>query len=202
MNPLAQGAPALVPVIFRDTTLFLVEHEGQPYVPMRPVVEGMGMSWAAQTVKLNSNKERWGVSIIETPSEGGLQQHLCILLRKLPGWMANIHPNKVDPSIRPKVIAYQNECDDVLWRHWSGQRQAEPSIPAQAPVLPRVRVMFTIDNGKVVDTCQFTGDHFVLRVDELAGLVSEIGLNHVADIIQACSRRMLIATNSVVRGLK
>ena len=37
-----------------------------------------------------------------------------------------ISPNKVKPELRETVMAYQAECDDVLWQHWSGQhRKAE-----------------------------------------------------------------------------
>lgn len=40
----------------------------------------MGLTWAPQTVKFNSNKARWGVSIIETPTLSGIQEMLCIPL--------------------------------------------------------------------------------------------------------------------------
>ena len=45
---------------------------------------------------------------------------------KLAGWLMTISPNKVKPELRETVMAYQAECDDVLWQHWSGQhRKAE-----------------------------------------------------------------------------
>jgi phage antirepressor YoqD-like protein len=118
----------LMPVPFRNATLFLADVDGIPYAPMKPIVEGMGMSWAAQTVKLNSNKARWGVSIIETPADP--QPMLCIPLRKLPGWLMTISQNKVKPEIRETVIAYQNECDDALWDYWSkGHAERKPTTP-------------------------------------------------------------------------
>lgn len=104
---------------FRNNELLLVEHGGEPFVPMKPVVEGMGLTWASQTVKLNSNRGRWGVSMIEIPSAGGAQSYLCIPLRKLVGWLNTIHANKVRPELREGVIAYQNECDDALWAYWN-----------------------------------------------------------------------------------
>ncbi|WP_250637277.1 phage antirepressor N-terminal domain-containing protein [Pseudomonas aeruginosa] len=33
--------------------------------------------------------------------------------------MMSIHPNKVRPALREGIIAYQNECDDVLWAYWN-----------------------------------------------------------------------------------
>ncbi|CAK0742852.1 hypothetical protein CCP3SC15_1210013 [Gammaproteobacteria bacterium] len=150
MSTPVSGAHALVPVVFQDATLFLVEHEGQPYVPMRPVVEGMGMSWQVQHRKLI---DRFGSTITEmvTVAEDGKQRSMtCLPLRKLPGWLYTIHPNKVPLSIRPKVIAYQNECDDVLWRHWSGQRQtpAAPPPPLTAPA----KFVVSVDANGIITT--------------------------------------------------
>ena len=119
-NVMEKNSTAKTNVIpFRKAELLLVEHNGQPYVPMKPVVEGMGLSWASQTVKLNGNKARWGVSMIETPSASGVQAYLCIPLKKLFGWMMTLHPSKVRKELREEILAFQNECDDVLWDYWN-----------------------------------------------------------------------------------
>ena len=57
-------------VPFHGTNLFLVSINNEPYVPMKPVVEGMGMVWAAQFVKL---KQRFvkGISEIEILNRPG-----------------------------------------------------------------------------------------------------------------------------------
>lgn len=107
-----------IQVPFHGDNLFLVDHEGQPYVPMKPVVEGMGLTWQSQRTKLASN-HRWGITEIVIPSEGGNQGMTCLPLRKLPGWLMTIHVNKVRPELREKITAYQNECDDVLWDYWT-----------------------------------------------------------------------------------
>ena len=60
----------LSPVTFHGDTIFCVEHDAQPYTPVRPIIENMGLDWASQSVKLNAGKERWGVVIIATPSNG------------------------------------------------------------------------------------------------------------------------------------
>lgn len=117
---------------FRSAKLLLIERDGQPYVAMKPVVEGMGLAWAAQTVKLNSNKDRWGVSMIETPSASGIQQYLCIPLKKLFGWLMTLHPSKVREGLRKEILAYQNECDEVLWSYWNKGRAVNHRGPGQA----------------------------------------------------------------------
>ncbi|MBV5308675.1 phage antirepressor N-terminal domain-containing protein [Chromatium okenii] len=116
----------LIPVPFRNTTLFLVDIDGVPYTPMKPIVEGMGISWQGQHEKLNENKGRWGVKIILIPTSGGQQEMFCLPLRKLPGWLMTIHSNKVKADIRETVIAYQNECDDALWDYWTQGQAINP----------------------------------------------------------------------------
>lgn len=110
---------SLVPVPFHGTTLFLLEQNNEPYTPMKPIVEGMGLAWQVQHRKLDSNKERWGITMMVIPSKSGEQETLCMPLRKLPGWLQTIQPSRVKPEIREKILQYQNECDDALWKYWT-----------------------------------------------------------------------------------
>jgi hypothetical protein len=123
----------LVTVPFHSDNLFLAEHNGEPYTPMRPLVEGMGLVWASQFVKLKSNP-RFCVSEIEMQMPGDDQKRsvTCMPLRKLPGWLMTLHPKKVRSEIRDKIVMYQNECDDALWSYWTkGQAEnADDSEPS------------------------------------------------------------------------
>ncbi|WP_338804421.1 phage antirepressor N-terminal domain-containing protein [Xenorhabdus griffiniae] len=105
-------------VPFYGADLYVVNYNGEPYVPMKPIVDGMGLAWQTQHRKLT---ERFAKGIIEMviPTKGGSQSMICLALRKLAGWLATISPNKVKASIREKVIRYQDECDDVLYEYWT-----------------------------------------------------------------------------------
>lgn len=127
----------LSPVQFHDDTIYCVEIDGQPYSPIKPIVENMGLDWGAQSTKLRTNKERWGIAIIAKPSEGGEQETTCLPVRKLPAWLASINPKKVAPELREKIELYQAECDDALWNYWMNGR-AERS-PSESPSLPPTR---------------------------------------------------------------
>ena len=109
----------LIPVSFLDNTLYIIEHNGEPYVPMRPLVEGMGLAWPVQYRKLNSNGKRWGVTLMVTPSKGGDQKSHCLPLRKLPAFLWSIQPKNVKKNLRARLERYQNDCDDVLWNSWN-----------------------------------------------------------------------------------
>ncbi|MEF2104641.1 phage antirepressor N-terminal domain-containing protein, partial [Pseudomonas aeruginosa] len=106
---------------FRSAKLLLVERDGQPFVPMKPVVEGMGLAWQSQHRKLQSGRFATCITemVIQLPGDTQRRPVSCLPLRKLTGWLMSIHPNKVRPELREGIIAYQNECDDVLWAYWN-----------------------------------------------------------------------------------
>lgn len=127
----------LMPVPFQGDQLFVVDHDGQPYTPARPIAAALGLAWQGQRQKFEANQDRWGVMMIMTPSQGGPQETLCIPVRKVPAWLANINQKKVRAEIRPKLAVYQAECDDALYRYWAEGRVERPSAqPVPAPQLP------------------------------------------------------------------
>ena len=109
-------------VLFNEDPLVLAEHNAQPYVVMRAIVTAMGLDWRSQHVKL---MDKFGATVVEitTVAEDGKPRAMvCLPLRKLPGWLYSINPGKLSEALRPKVLQYQQECDEVLWRHWTNQQ--------------------------------------------------------------------------------
>ncbi|HBA8349806.1 TPA: phage antirepressor Ant [Escherichia coli] len=130
-------AVSTINVPFHGAELYVVNHNGEPYTPMKPIVEGMGMTWQSQHRKL---MERFKTCIIEMMIQlpGDTQRRLviCLALRKLAGWLQTISPNKVRPEIRDNVIHYQEECDDVLYEYWTkghvvNPRKAKKALPGK-----------------------------------------------------------------------
>lgn len=168
---------SLIPVPFRGTTLYVVSHEGQPFAPMKPIVEGMGLDWKAQFDKIMSNEKRWGMVIIPIPSKGGVQNSISLPLRKLPGWLMSIHPNKVKPEIKDSIIAYQNECDDVLWQYWSQGAAVNPRLQPEDPTLAsQPRLHFCLN--RAMRTLDLSRDAFVKQMayTEIKQICGHLGL--------------------------
>ncbi|WP_077522404.1 phage antirepressor N-terminal domain-containing protein [Salinivibrio kushneri] len=172
--------PNQLTVPFYGSKLFIVEHEGEPYTPMKSIVEGMGLDWRSQATKLRNNKQRWGVANITTPTNGYNQNSLCLPLRKLFGCLQTLSPNKVRPSIRDRVIRYQNECDDVLWQYWAAEsRQPAPQViepPHQA------RLLMVMDRGYVVSNQLVENDAVVVSRGQIPALLREPGYFSVAEL--------------------
>lgn len=85
---------ALLPVPFHGDTLYLVEHEGEPFTPLKPICQAIGLDWASQYTKLTGDPQRWGCCAIASPTAGGEQHTLCLPVRRLSGWLCR-------PSVPP-----------------------------------------------------------------------------------------------------
>ncbi len=115
-------------VSFAGTDLFIVNQAGKPFVPMRTIVEGMGMDWKSQHEKL---KTRFNTCVVEIttqlPNDTQTRAVTCLPLAKIAGWLYSVSPNKVAPEIREKVIQYQNECDTALFDYWTKGVAVKPA---------------------------------------------------------------------------
>ncbi|MFO9750519.1 phage antirepressor N-terminal domain-containing protein, partial [Providencia pseudovermicola] len=68
-----------ITVPFYDNELYVVEYNNEPYVPMKPIVEGMGLDWKSQFSKIKSRFSK-GMVEITIPTKGGEQSMLCLAL--------------------------------------------------------------------------------------------------------------------------
>ncbi|HEO8934591.1 TPA: phage antirepressor N-terminal domain-containing protein [Serratia marcescens] len=124
-------------VQFHGQPIITAMAAGVAYVAMKPIVENLGMSWSTQTRKLLSQVDKYGYAHMNIPSKGGIQQMLCIPLRKLNGWLFSINPAKVRADIREKLISYQEECFTVLHDYWtkgSAVRKPETTVDDRTPL--------------------------------------------------------------------
>jgi len=148
---MSENTTAVARVIpFRKAELLLVEKDGQPFVPMKPVVEGMGLSWQPQHEKLKNGRFSSVITeIVTTGSDGKRYAMACLPLRKLAGWLMSIHPAKVRESIRHSVIAYQNECDDALWAYWNADGRSFETVLSTTIGIDGFHVLSALVAGKV-----------------------------------------------------
>lgn len=118
---------ALISVQFHGQTLITIQHNDEPHVAMRPIVEAMGLDWQAQLQRIKRHPVlAQGVVMITTPSDGGTQETNCLPLKLLNGWLFGIDTNRVKPDIRETILMYQRECYDALYRYWHEGQATNP----------------------------------------------------------------------------
>lgn len=110
----------LSPIAFHGDTIYCVTYNNEPYAPVKPIIENMGLDWKTQYRKI-TNENRWGMVIMTIPltTEKNTQETCCMPVRKLPAFLATINPKKVKAELREKIELYQNECDNALWDYWT-----------------------------------------------------------------------------------
>ena len=105
---------------FLGKEITLVDNNGVAYVAMREIVEGIGLSWGTQSIKLNENSKKFNCFHIETVgADGKNRQMLCMPIKKLNGWLFSINPNKVRADLKQRLEEYQEECFLALWDYWT-----------------------------------------------------------------------------------
>lgn len=122
-------------------TAYLVEDE--PYVPIRPICEYLGVSWSGQWERIQRDEvlaeaARF-VRVTRTNSAGGRPDVLCLPLKYLNGWLFGINARRVKPELREKIVRYQRECYEVLARAFQGEGLARGA--AAVETLAGVREM-------------------------------------------------------------
>ena len=169
----------LINVPFHGSNLLVVGHNNEPYIPMKPIVEGIGLNWKTQYRKLAGNSDRWSMVMMTTvASDNKNRETTCIPLRKLFGWLQTLQPNRIREEIRDKVIQYQNECDDVLWRYWNQETNQLPT-PSTIPVT--TKLLMTLENGRVIGTIPVSDDVMVFERSRIPELLREPGYFSIED---------------------
>ncbi|MFJ9633697.1 phage antirepressor N-terminal domain-containing protein [Streptomyces sp. NPDC101175] len=94
--------------------------DGQPHVVLKPAIEDLGLSYAAQYRKLQTRS--WA-SVAQTamqmPGDGQTRTHTTVPVRTFLMLLANVNENRVRDEVRPTLIAFQNETADAIEAYWT-----------------------------------------------------------------------------------
>jgi hypothetical protein len=115
----------IMTVEFRGAELIGFQLGGIIFVAVRPIVEGMGLSWSGQYERIKRSPIlNEGVRMIRTPfGPGGPQEMVCLSLQLIHGWLFTIEASRVREELRDRVFSFQRECYEVLFRHFSGESE-------------------------------------------------------------------------------
>lgn len=122
---------------FHDDTLLSIKDErtGETYVSMKHICQNIGFDWSNQRKKLKENGiptdryQVWGCSDITIPIHGIDQTVIVIPVRNINGWLFNINPEKIrDQKVKEKLIRYQKECFEVLYKYWNEGSVVNPRM--------------------------------------------------------------------------
>ena len=110
----------LVTIPFNNTDLLAhVDEQGNKWVAVRPICEGMGMDWSGQVKKLNNNPKFSCGDMSTTGSDSKTYKMKALPIKQVNTWLSEINASRCKESIRPAILQYQAECMDVLYSYWN-----------------------------------------------------------------------------------
>lgn len=118
----------LTTIQFHDASLIVRRGETPEttLVAMKPVVEGMGLSWQPQHKKLADHPVLSSCitnMVMQMPGDDQAREHTSLPLNRIHFWLATVQPNKIkDDAVRKRVILFQTEAADALFNHFFGAK--------------------------------------------------------------------------------
>jgi hypothetical protein len=130
---------ALIPVdqknvdFYGDEVTAVRLANGGIFVPVRPLVEALGLAWSSQLQRIRRDPvlktELVSVFVINTESQRGGRDVQCLPLDYVSGFLFGINADRVRDDLRERVIRYQRECYKILAEAFQeGRLTADPSF--------------------------------------------------------------------------
>lgn len=101
------------------------DDETQVFVPLRPIVELLGLDWSGQLRRVRNDAVlSQEVQAVRVETAGGPQEMPCLPLDMLNGWLFGINANRVKEEVRARLVRYQRDCYRVLYEAFEEGRLA------------------------------------------------------------------------------
>lgn len=105
---------------FLGEEILVIDYYGKPYVPMKQVVENIGLDWEAQRQRIERDEVlSEGACMIQVPSNGGMQETICLPLHYLNGWLFGVEVKRIKQDLKQVLLRYKKECYEALWDYWT-----------------------------------------------------------------------------------
>jgi hypothetical protein len=110
-------------VPFYGDDLIAVQHpSGSIYVLFAKVCENLGLARRGQVLRVQRHAVlNRGLELLQVETEGGTQTLQCLRLDLLPLWLSGVQASRVRAELQEKLVQYQAEAAEVLWREFRPQ---------------------------------------------------------------------------------
>lgn len=97
-----------IKIPLHDKIVTTVQHEDEYYVPIKALVEGIGLSWSGQLQRIKRDEIlNLGVKLLSLGSGGGAQKAVCLPLVLTMGWLYSIDVARCRPEVKEKLNSYK-----------------------------------------------------------------------------------------------
>lgn len=161
-------------VDFHNQSLLTFEKDGVFYTAMKPICENIGLDWEAQRQRIKRDEVlSQGAFMIKAPTNGGLQELLCLPIQYLNGWLFGVDVSRVKAEIKDKIIMYKKECYQVLHDYWNKGTAVNPRLSSDDTLPLRNAVNLATGVLKLDYSTIYKMVHQRFGVDEIKELSRE-----------------------------
>lgn len=147
-KPLSKELPMckLVPVNFHGNTLYTAQKDNEVYVTLRSLCDALELSVQRQYKKIEEQKRKFACTRMCIRGDDDRPRPMVFIpIRRIDTWLFSINPLKIkDPIKRAKLEQYQDECSEVLYRHWHGNTELKPKKTMLEETLEKLNLIQSI----------------------------------------------------------
>lgn len=105
-------------VNFYGAQLIVVSSDTIKWVALKPICEAIGLDWVGQHHKIQNDPRFNHGDITTVGLDGKSRVMVCLPIDQINGWLFNINANRVHLNCRYKLLVFQKECQEALFRHF------------------------------------------------------------------------------------
>ena len=179
---MTEPLPQRIVPFYSDEIVAVQQPDGTIFVLFARLCENLGLSRWTQSRRVQNHAvlSTGLVSLlVETP--GGPQEVQCLRLDLLPLWLAGVPARKVNEDIKEKLILYQTEAAQVLWREFKPQIVVEERPENRESALAINQLKQIIEQSKAMQKMAEEQITLIRRMDAAARVVKVVQTD-VADV--------------------
>jgi hypothetical protein len=165
-----------------DELIAIQQPDGTIFVLLAKVCENLGLARWPQTRRIQNHAVlNEGLATLTVETAGGPQTLLCLRLNLLPLWLAGVQVSRVKKELQDKLVRYQTEAAEVLWRAFRSQILVEELPANRESALAIGQLEQIIEQSKAMQRMAEEQITLIRRMDAAARIVKTIQTD-VADV--------------------
>jgi hypothetical protein len=120
----------IVKVPFYGNEIIVIEKNGKRLVPMKPIVEALGLAWRDQQKMIANDPVLSSTRCVThlVAEDGKQREMICLPLEFLNGWLFKVSASRYKGKKREAIIKYQRKCYLALHEYFFHGAAINPSI--------------------------------------------------------------------------
>lgn len=135
----------IVRVPFHGDEILTIDQGGKPHVILKPALEKLGVDYSAQYRRLQ--RRSWAcvaMTATQLPGDNQVRQVVTVDVRTFLMLLATIDEQRVEPAVRPTLIAYQQEVADAIEKYWTKGGAINPRATQEQRDLIAAQILVTL----------------------------------------------------------